>query len=411
MEPITRKEVFLNAMCADKPCALEPVSREEILLKRLVEAEANEGGGSGLPSGAKPNQYIVTDGEGKVGWEDKLCWSEKEVYLEERTLSFQEQGGMFIAQVEQFDMPIDFDATYTVVWDGKEYDCPVVESAFGDASLGNPNLVVMPSDLGEPDTSMSVPFLCVYMYIDGNDKSSGMLGVLATTGGERTIGIFRNVAKKIHPDFLPTGVPYISEEKVEVNKDNFSIYEGEVYEVIHKGLAYRCVCKRLDYWGFSAETVFYIGNAETTDEIFGYGEDCTGEPFCYHTSVDDFGHSVTKSFGSENVTAIYKVNRVRVGGSGGSGGGCLVITQEYGDDYEVSGYYASMTYEDARELLQSGAATSFRQIYSDGQVQVYSNTKVVCHSNHIYISVYDGSGIVAELTFNSDGTIGIAMEG
>lgn len=46
MEPINRREVFLNALCADKSCGLEPVSREEILLKRLVEAEANEGGGS-----------------------------------------------------------------------------------------------------------------------------------------------------------------------------------------------------------------------------------------------------------------------------------------------------------------------------------------------------------------------------
>ena len=315
------------------------------------------GGGSGLPSGSKPNQYIVTDGDGNAKWEDKLCWIEKEVILEERTLSFQEQGGMFIAQVEQFDMPIDFDATYTVVWDGKEYDCPVVESAFGEASLGNPNLVVMPSDLGEPDTSMSVPFLCAYMYIDGNDKSSGMLGVLATTGGEHTIGIFRNVAKKIHPDFLPTGVPYISEEKVEVNKDNFSIYEGEVYEVIHKGLAYRCVCKRLDYWGFSAETVFYLGNVGTTDEIFGYGEDCTGEPFCYHTSVDDFGHSVTKSFGSENVTAIYKVNRVRVGGNT-----IFFVqssTQGQGDTFLYRTEDGANNYDEAQRVTKSELEAAF----------------------------------------------------
>lgn len=58
MEPITRKEVFLNAMCADKPCDLEPVSREEILLKRLVEAEAGEGGGS-----EKVVKWIVSETE------------------------------------------------------------------------------------------------------------------------------------------------------------------------------------------------------------------------------------------------------------------------------------------------------------------------------------------------------------
>ena len=30
---------------------------------------------SGLPSGSKPNQYIVTDGDGNAKWEDKLCWT------------------------------------------------------------------------------------------------------------------------------------------------------------------------------------------------------------------------------------------------------------------------------------------------------------------------------------------------
>ncbi len=34
------------------------------------------GGGSGLPSGSSPNQYLVTDGDGNAKWEDKLCWSE-----------------------------------------------------------------------------------------------------------------------------------------------------------------------------------------------------------------------------------------------------------------------------------------------------------------------------------------------
>lgn len=36
-----------------------------------------DSGTSGLPAGAKPNQYIVTDGKGNAKWEDKLCWSEE----------------------------------------------------------------------------------------------------------------------------------------------------------------------------------------------------------------------------------------------------------------------------------------------------------------------------------------------
>lgn len=46
MNPITRKEVFLDAICDGEPCGLEPASREELVLKKLAESMVG-GGGSG----------------------------------------------------------------------------------------------------------------------------------------------------------------------------------------------------------------------------------------------------------------------------------------------------------------------------------------------------------------------------
>lgn len=53
MNPVTRKEVFLDAICDGEPCNLEPASREEQVLKKL--AESMVGGG-----GNKPNTTIET---------------------------------------------------------------------------------------------------------------------------------------------------------------------------------------------------------------------------------------------------------------------------------------------------------------------------------------------------------------
>lgn len=47
MNPVTRKEVFLDAICDGEPCTLEPASREEQVLKKLAESMVGGGAGGG----------------------------------------------------------------------------------------------------------------------------------------------------------------------------------------------------------------------------------------------------------------------------------------------------------------------------------------------------------------------------
>jgi hypothetical protein len=189
MEPITRKEVFLNALCADKSCGLEPVSREEILLKRLVEAEASEGGGSGLPAGAKPNQYIVTDGEGNAKWEDKLCWIENTLVdvIPEDTISAKtgRATGVYV------DGEISVGDRLDVSWNGEIYSVVVFEDN-GMMVCGNLSIAEMGDDTGEP----------FVMAFDGMGNADVMVKESVTVTVSATC--MKDVVHKIADEVLPT---------------------------------------------------------------------------------------------------------------------------------------------------------------------------------------------------------------
>lgn len=220
MEPITRKEVFLNALCADKSCGLEPVSREEILLKKLVDAEAAEGGGSGLPSGSKPNQYIVTDGEGNAKWEDKLCWIEKtkKVVLPETFVAEHAQpvGGIYGYSINSV---LDSEKKYTVIYNGVAYD--VISHTVDEqmVAMGNAALMGLGTDTGEP-------FIIAY------NTDTGVTAVGALDGDGITISIFE-VAETVHTidkKFLPSGGSHL---RVFITMDeNENYLSSKTYEEI-----------------------------------------------------------------------------------------------------------------------------------------------------------------------------------
>ena len=65
LEPITRQEKIIAGQ------DLTPITRMEMFLKQF-----GGGGGSGLPTGAKAYQQLVTDGEGNAKWEDRLVYSD-----------------------------------------------------------------------------------------------------------------------------------------------------------------------------------------------------------------------------------------------------------------------------------------------------------------------------------------------
>lgn len=95
---------------------------------------------------------------------------------------------------------------------------------------------------------------------------------------------------------------------------------------------------------------------------------------------------------------------------GGSGGGCLVLTSDWATDGANGETTANMTFAEAYALLMNGAPTVYRQDYGY-DMHLYSSTDVKCSSDRIFITVYAGGEWLLDVTFKSDGTIEIPMDG
>lgn len=86
----------------------------------VPERQSASSGGSGLPAGAKPNQYIVTDGDGNAKWEDKLAYTEPTMVelLAETTVTIETDEGE-----GRLEMPaLTIGKKYTVKLNGVVYD-------------------------------------------------------------------------------------------------------------------------------------------------------------------------------------------------------------------------------------------------------------------------------------------------
>lgn len=100
-------------------------------------SESGSSGGSGLPSGSKPNQYIVTDGDGNAKWEDKLCWSEDDTVITwdgntDGLVSIPGPGSTVLYRVSDFIPTGDYRKTIHVATsNGYEYDALLVAAEDG----------------------------------------------------------------------------------------------------------------------------------------------------------------------------------------------------------------------------------------------------------------------------------------
>lgn len=348
MEPITRKEVFLNAMCADKPCDLDPVSREEILLKRLVEAEAGEGGGSGLPAGAKPNQYVVTDGEGKAGWEDKLCWSETAVkeWLAETSFTFETDDGY-----TEFEMPaLTIGKKYTVKLNGVGYDLECFDDN-GTPTIGAPY----------GDWS-SYPFaICTYedVAILAVQKA-GTYTVSVSCEGETIHKLSGKYVEgmgwsETHLQPLVKNLAYTTEEFDDDcsiyrdNGNNVTFEPNTQYRVEYDGEIYTCITRPIyDYYEPGTQDV--LGNAGLSQHHVDGGAVDSGEPFCIQPHSGGWWVGTrtpgkhTFSIWKETET-IHPIDKKYVMGSNLR----VVITVDENDEY-----VASNTYEEIKNHVLSG---------------------------------------------------------
>lgn len=110
------------------------------------------------------------------------------VLVEESTLSFVDDGGIYIATLESmFEATVG--ETYTVTWDGTAYKCTYARvSPF----LGNLSVIGEGPDTGEP-----------FVILVGNGEPSSIITADTSASHTISIGIDVESAVKIDPKYLP----------------------------------------------------------------------------------------------------------------------------------------------------------------------------------------------------------------
>ena len=175
LEPITRQEKIIAGQ------DLTPITRMEMFLKNF-----GGGGGSSVP---KPLTYDYMP----EGYPTKAMGTV--TVMEEQEVAFASMGddGQYAAQLTEAFEVVE-GQTYTVNWDGTEYEC--VGFAFNSMPMiGNLSIL----SRSESDNT-GEPFL---YYISGNMGGVGTFD----TSASHTIGVKRTeeVITPMAEEFLPTG--------------------------------------------------------------------------------------------------------------------------------------------------------------------------------------------------------------
>lgn len=197
--------------------------------------------------------------------------------MEEQEVAFRSSNGLYTAQITNAFEIVD-GQTYTINWDGTEYECVgIVDKS--ESALGNLSIAGESNDTGEP-----------FIYVYNTKQHAGMFWTLDTSASH-TISV-KTTAKTVTPmayDYMPEGyltkivrtVTPMKEQQVAFAlmkelgayiaqlTNAFEIVEGQTYTVNWDGTEHECV-------GFFINPNSVIGNLS----IVGEGSD-TGEPFVY----------------------------------------------------------------------------------------------------------------------------------
>ena len=121
--------------------------------------------------------------------------------MEEQELAFTLYSGLYTAQLTNAFKIVD-GQTYTVVWDGTEYECiGIVIKSNPQSALGNLSITGAGADTGEP-----------FIYVYGIEQAVGMFATL-DTAASHTISVKR-IEKTVTPmaeEFIPSGVTAVME--------------------------------------------------------------------------------------------------------------------------------------------------------------------------------------------------------
>ena len=177
LEPITRQEKIIAGQ------DLTPITRMEFFLKAY--GGGGSGGGSSVP---KPLTFdYMPEGYPTKSVETTMLMAEQEVAF---TLS----SGRYMAQVTNaFEVVVG--QTYTINWDGTEYECVGVV-ANPNPALGNLSIVGAGADTGEP-----------FIYAYNTKRHTGMFATL-DTAASHTISVktAEEVITPMAAEFLPSEV-------------------------------------------------------------------------------------------------------------------------------------------------------------------------------------------------------------
>ena len=190
-----------------------------------VKGGLNRGGsgGSGLPDGSNPNQYIVTDGEGKAGWADRTHWVDilADVVFEEQEVALEFQYAKTCSTNTKITGgSIEVGKDYRVTLNGVPYICTAIVDGYGRPKIGAKDSEEMINHRSDYPFSIS-------------NGSSDFLGSMESV----RIGI-EKITTIIHPldkKFLPSEstMPALAEDgsdagkTVKVNRDGSGYELGE----------------------------------------------------------------------------------------------------------------------------------------------------------------------------------------
>ena len=176
LEPITRQEKIIAGE------NLTPITRMEMFLKQFG------GGGGGGGSVPKPLTYDYMP----EGYPTKAMGTV--TVMEEQEVAFAFEEGFYAAQLTNA-VEIVVNQTYTVNWDGTEYEC-MCYFFNSRRALGNLSIYGMGNDTGEP---------FIYVY-DSSQPSAGF--TTHETSPSHTISIQRidEIVIPMAEEFLPTGI-------------------------------------------------------------------------------------------------------------------------------------------------------------------------------------------------------------
>lgn len=270
---------------------------------------------SGLPSGSKSNQYLVTDSEGDVKWEDKLCWSETAEEVVQPECHPELVANEDILNHFYIDgvASITVGETYIVNWNGVDYRCvakaPDMVSYGIDpvyAILGNIAKFEETGDTGEPfvirvgrydNSELSV--YQIYGFDGSTELTLSILHYVETINklsGKYVEGMgWSEKTKKV---VLPE--TFVAEPAQQGGGSNGyiinSVLDSEKkYTVIYNGVAYDVISHTF------SESMVAMGNTV----LMGFGTD-TGEPFVIAHNPDT-GITMVGSLDGDGITiAIYE---------------------------------------------------------------------------------------------------------